>query len=217
MIEDMAGKKRCKLELQKRTGLPVSPNVPLFGLVTRLAWQKGIDIFLDALNELVRLDVNVVILGAGDPELEEAVQNACLRWPEKAAAHVGYSDELAHQIYAGADFFLMPSRYEPCGLGQMYALRYGTLPVVRATGGLEDTVQDYDKKSGTGDGFKFDDLNPRDLVKAVLRATGTYHDRKDHFSSMRRTAMRQRFSWETAAEKYDALYEKAVRRVRRDA
>jgi starch synthase len=188
--------------------------VPLVGLVTRLAWQKGIDVLLKALNRLLQHDVQVVILGAGDPKLEQGIQRACRRRPEKIAASIGYSDELAHQIYAGADFFLMPSRAEPCGLGQMYAMRYGTLPIVRATGGLEDTVEDYKEATGAGTGFKFRALKPKSLSDAVVRASAVYRERKDHVARMRRTAMQKRFSWATAAEQYDILYEKAVRKVR---
>jgi starch synthase len=211
--DDMAGKERCKRDLQKRMGLAIKPDVPLLGLVTRLAWQKGIDVLLKTLSKLLKHDVQVVILGAGDPKLEQGIKRACRRWPEKIAASIGYSEELAHQIYAGADFFLMPSRSEPCGLGQMYAMRYGTLPIVRATGGLEDTVEDYEETTGAGTGFKFKTLTPKSLSDAVVRTSAVYRERKGHIARMRRTAMQKRFSWETAAEQYDALYEEALKKV----
>jgi starch synthase len=211
--DDIAGKARCKRDLQKRMGLAINSDVPLVGLVTRLAWQKGIDVLLKALSKLLQHDVQVVILGAGDPKLEQGIKRACRRWPEKIAASIGYSDEIAHQIYAGADFFLMPSRSEPCGLGQMYAMRYGTLPIVRATGGLEDTVEDYEEATSAGTGFKFKTLKPKSLMDAVIRATTVYRERKDHIARLRRTAMQKRFSWATAAEQYDALYEEALKKV----
>lgn len=208
----LAGKKRCKADLQRIMGLEKRSDLPLFGLVTRLAWQKGVDVLAKALSRLMELDAQFCILGAGDPWAERFFEDISKRWPGKAASFIGYSEELAHKIYAGADFFLMPSRYEPCGLGQLYALRYGALPVVRDTGGLADTVENYDESTGNGTGFKFADLNPRALFDAMGRATSTYHHKPTHIARMRAQGMALRFEWERSARQYFDVYRMALQR-----
>ena len=154
--EDPSGKRACKAALQRALGLVVRPRAPLIGAVSRLSWQKGFDYAAGALEALCTdREVQVVILGSGERELEQRLQALAARFPGRVAVRIGYDEELSHRIYAGSDLFLMPSRYEPCGLGQMYALRYGAAPVVRTTGGLDDTVVDFDARSHSGTGFKF--------------------------------------------------------------
>jgi len=208
--QNPVGKARCKAELQRRMALQIRADVPLFGLVTRLAWQKGIDVLADALPKIMELEAQVVMLGAGEPWAESFLEMAKERWPGRVGAFVGYSEELAHLVYAGSDFFVMPSRYEPCGLGQMYALRYGALPVVRATGGLDDTVQSYDEAIGKGTGFKFNDLTVSALADTIGWAMWVYYNRKRDLSNMMKDAMRRRFSWESSAQEYIGLYEEAI-------
>src|SRR5262249_8987089 len=143
-VDDLAGKIRCKADLQARFGLRVAPETPLFGMVSRLADQKGLDILTAAIPEILQWDVQVAILGNGDARYEHELWSAGQRAPDRLATRIAFDTAASHQVEAGADAYLMPSRYEPCGLNQMYSLRYGTVPVVRATGGLNDTVVDYE-------------------------------------------------------------------------
>lgn len=209
-VETRSLRERCKQALQDRVGLERRP-VPLFGVVSRLDRQKGIDVLLEALPRVMDLDVQVVILGRGDSDLEEAVRHLASRWPGKAAGWVGFHEELAHQIYAGSDFFLMPSRFEPGGLGQLYAMRYGSLPIVRATGGLVDTVRSYNQETGEGTGFSFFDLTPQALFDTIGWATWAYYQRPHHVDAMREAAMRERFTWEDASRRYLDCYVRALR------
>lgn len=203
---DLTGKVKCKADLQKKFGLPVNPDIPLFGIVSRLANQKGIDVLAEALYGLFDFDIQIVMLGTGEVWSHFYFGEAASRFPQKFGCHIGYSDELAHQIEAGSDFFLMPSRFEPCGLNQIYSLRYGTLPIVRATGGLEDTVESYNDYTGEGTGFKFGDLTASSLHATIGWALYTYYNKKAHMLKMIKTAMEKRFTWETSAKKYEDLY-----------
>ena len=209
----MDGKPLCKQALQERVGLPVEPHTPLFGLISRLVEQKGIDLLLDALPALLESPLQIVLLGRGHPELETRLRAAADSRPERVAIHLGYDDTLAHWIEAGSDFFLMPSRYEPCGLNQMYSMRYGTVPVVRRTGGLADTVQDWDGNRGTG--FVFGPATATALVASVHRALDVYGD-DAQMHALRRTGMEQDFSWTRSASHYLEVYDRALAR-RRDA
>jgi starch synthase len=211
---DLSGKLACKDRLQREVGLPAEPGVPLFGAIGRLTSQKGFDILAHALDRLLTWDLQVVLLGSGDPEAERFFSALAYQRGDKFRAYVGFDDGLAHRIEAGADFFLMPSRFEPCGLNQMYSLRYGTLPIVRSTGGLKDTVENYEEASGSGTGFVFADLNPASLVNTVGWALSTYFDRPGHIRRMRQTAMARDWSWERAAGDYQRLYEDAYQRRR---
>lgn len=212
--EDLSGKEACKVSLQQEAGLPVNPNVPLFAAIGRLTVQKGFDILAHALDRILAWDMQVVLLGTGDREAEHYFGTISARRPDKFKAWIGFDDDRAHRIEAGADFLLMPSRYEPCGLNQMYSLRYATLPIVRATGGLVDTVQNYDERSGSGTGFVFSDLTPEALGNTVGWALSTYFDRPQHMATMRRQAMQQDFSWDHVAEAYERLYLHAYQRRR---
>jgi starch synthase len=211
---DLAGKVRCKAALQEEAGLPVRGDVPVFGLVGRLTDQKGVDVLAAALDRILEWDLQLVLLGTGNPGLEAAFRAAAARRPDRFAAWIGFSDPRAHRIEAGSDYFLMPSRFEPCGLNQMYSLRYGTLPVVRATGGLVDTVEPYDERTGGGTGFLFGDLTPGSLADTIGWALSTWWDRPAHVAAMRRRGMAEDFSWARAARAYDALYRDAYARRR---
>jgi starch synthase len=210
----IAGKAKCKAALQKEAGLPVRADVPVFGLVGRLTVQKGVDVLAHALERILRWDVQLLLLGTGDPEAEAFFARAQAERGDKFRSWLQFDNGRAHRIEAGADFFLMPSRFEPCGLNQMYSLRYGTLPIVRATGGLRDTVVNYDEASGGGTGFVFNDLSPGTLADTVGWATSTWYDRRKHIQVMRKRAMAQDFSWERAARAYHELYLDAYARRR---
>jgi starch synthase len=201
---DLSGKAACKEALQRELGLAVRPRTPLLGIVGRLADQKGLDLVATALGDILARDVQLAILGTGQAEYEEAFRRAAAERPDRMAARIGFDEGLAHRIEAGADVFLMPSRFEPCGLNQMYSLRYGTVPVVRAVGGLEDTVEDFDGwRRGTG--FKFRDYTPQALLLALRRALDVYPDVRTWRGLMER-GMEQDNSWARSAERYEALY-----------
>jgi starch synthase len=201
-----------KRALQDHFGLPVDSSRPLFAVISRLVEQKGIDLILDILPELVAQDAQLVILGSGDPLIESAINKACGEWPQHIAAFLGYNEALAHHIEAGADIFLMPSRFEPCGLNQIYSQRYGTVPVVRHTGGLADTVMDttpetFENKTATG--FSFTDSTSAALAAAVTRALQYYRDPVS-WQQIITNGMKQDFSWKRSAEQYLELFEKVL-------
>jgi starch synthase len=200
-----------KTALQRKFGLTEDATVPLVGMVGRMVEQKGIDLVIGALDLLMQHDMQLVVLGAGEKNFEDTLKAAAQHY-SALGVQVGYDEPTAHLIEAGADMFLMPSRFEPCGLNQMYSLRYGTAPVVRRTGGLGDTVVDANKHSletGTATGFVFDDANPAALYSTVLRALELYKD-QSAWRKMIRTGMRQDFSWERSAKSYLALYRQII-------
>ncbi|MEO6029760.1 MAG: glycogen synthase GlgA [Candidatus Binatia bacterium] len=203
--DDLQGKAACKADLQRSFGLPVAPHVPLLGMVTRLAEQKGLDILAAALPELLTLDAQLIILGSGDERYERWVQDAGRRDPTRLAVRLAFDERLSHQVEAGADAFLMPSRYEPCGLNQMYSLRYGTVPIVRATGGLDDTIDDVDATPTGGTGFKFAEYTAPALVATVRRALARYADTAG-WRRLMREGMRRDHSWSRVAATYLDLY-----------
>jgi starch synthase len=212
---DLRGKAVCKAELQKEAGLPVRPGAPLLGLVARLVPQKGIDVLARALDRILDLDVQMILLATGDPEAESYFASASDERPDRFCAWLHFDNGRAHRIEAGSDFFLMPSRFEPCGLNQLYSLAYGTLPIVRATGGLADTVRSYSETTGAGTGFSFQDLTPDALYDTVGWAVSTWYDRPHHIEQMRREAMAEDFSWSHAAAEYERVYLRAYERRRR--
>jgi starch synthase len=203
---ELWGKARCKEALQREAGLPVRPDVPLFTVVTRLTGQKGMDILVSILASVLQWDVQLVVLGSGDSALERSFEVASRLRPDKIKAFLRFDDALAHRIEAGGDFFLMPSRYEPCGMNQMYSLRYGTLPIVHATGGLADTVWNYDDRTGDGTGFVMNELTPRALHDAMGRAAWAHAHRREQLDQLRRRGMGQRFGWDRAAAAYTDVY-----------
>jgi starch synthase len=202
----LAGKARCKAALQREVGLPVRDDVPLAAMVTRLAEQKGLDLVMAALPELLSRDVQLVVLGSGEARYRDGLRQAAAERRAQMAVTIGFDEGLAHRIEAGADVFLMPSRFEPCGLNQMYSLRYGTVPVVRAVGGLDDTVEDYDGWD-RGTGFKFRDYHPAALTVAARRALELHRDQRAWRRLVQR-GMAEDFSWERSAASYGALYER---------
>lgn len=207
---DLSGKAVCKRALQRELGLAEAADIPLIGVVSRLSGQKGTDVILAALTRLIELGTQIVVLGAGDRAAEEYLLMRSHHGGDRFRAWVGFNEGLAHRIEAGSDLFLMPSLFEPCGLNQMYSQRYGTLPIVRATGGLDDTVENYDPATGAGTGFKLWDLNTDSLVATVRWAVDTYRGQPQHFAAMQRRAMRKRFGWDVAARRYGQVYEWAV-------
>jgi len=208
--DDLSGKAVCKQELQRRFGLPERPDVPLFGIISRLVVQKGIDVLAAAIHRILSLDVQMVLLGSGEPWAHFYFGDIMARYPEKFRCYIGFSNPLAHLIEAGSDFFLMPSAFEPCGLNQMYSLRYGTIPVVRAVGGLNDSVENFNERTLGGTGFKFHALTPDALFDTIGWAAWTWHYNKPGIAGLIRNGMARRFTWDIAAEKYEQLYCRAV-------
>jgi starch synthase len=199
---DLSGKAACKAALQQKMGLPVEARAPLVGLVSRFAHQKGIDVFAGALDRVLAAGAQVVVLGSGDAWAEQLFQELSTR--TKLRCFIGMNETLAHEIEAGADLFTMPSRYEPCGLNQMYSQRYGTLPVVRAVGGLDDTVE-HERT-----GFKFRELSADALGDALLRAIYVYRHEPLQFRAMQLRAMQKPLGWSHATRQYEALYRLAI-------
>ena len=216
-VNDLSGKAENKKQLCEHFGLPYNPNIPVIGIVSRLAVQKGFDLIARSLEYLSNLECQWVILGSGEDYYEDMFKTFAGYKPEKAGCYIGYNNELAHLIEAGSDMFLMPSHYEPCGLNQIYSLKYGTAPIVRKTGGLADTVSDWDEMkaagSESGNGFSFQDYNGFALTNAVERAIGYYHD-KSVWNRIMSNGMRLDFSWNKSAEKYNELYTKALSKVK---
>jgi len=208
---DMRGKATCKAAIQARMHLIQNPDIPLIGLVSRFADQKGLDLLAGSIENIVRdMQVQFAILGSGDRNLESYFGRLPQLYPGVIGSFIGYNNELSHWIEAGSDFFVMPSRYEPCGLNQIYSLKYGTLPIVRATGGLDDTVQQYDEITGAGTGFKFWEMSSHALYFAIGWAVSTYYDRPGHFRQMQAVGMEQDYSWGKSAQAYDGVYQAAL-------
>ncbi|HEY8507640.1 MAG TPA: glycogen synthase [Steroidobacteraceae bacterium] len=206
----LEGKAEMKRRLLERMHLPVNPQIPLAGIVSRLAAQKGIDLMVDALPKVLdSRDLAIVVLGAGDDQYERFFADLQHRYPARVAFHRGYSEELSHWIEAGSDLFIMPSLYEPCGLNQMYSLRYGTVPIVRKTGGLADSVTPYDPATGRGTGVVFNDYDSPALQWALHLALDLYNE-PSHWQRMIRNGMAQDFSWTHQGKKYIELYERLI-------
>jgi starch synthase len=209
-VERLSGKARCKEQLLARLELPTSQlHVPLLGMITRLVSQKGVDLLREALDDLLALSMTLVILGTGDMETEAWLQRESALHPGKLKVVSGFDEDLAHWIEAGADIFLMPSQFEPCGLNQMYSLRYGTIPVVHATGGLDDSIVDVMLNPHTGTGFKFYQYTAFDFLYTTRSAVELYHDR-DTWQQLQRRAMTEDFSWERSARSYLEVYHQAL-------
>lgn len=204
----MTGKRRCKESLIQEMGLdPSMRKMPLLGMISRLDAQKGLDLLVQILDELLSLDVGLVILGAGDEHIQKAIQETAESHPGRLGLEIGFNDPLAHRIMAGADMLLVPSRYEPCGLTQIYALKYGTAPIVRATGGLDDTIQQFDPGSGKGNGFKFVEYEAKAFLGRIREALKVFHDGPG-WMKLVENGMQADFSWEKSAREYIRLYEK---------
>ena len=206
-LSNLRAKQKNKKALKKEMGLNPDDNFPIVGVVSRFADQKGLDVLSGAIESILNtMSVHFVILGSGDTALEKYFGELPSKFPGKVGSHIGYSNKLAHLIEAGSDFFIMPSRYEPCGLNQIYSLKYGTIPIVRDTGGLSDTVEQYDEKTGKGTGFKFDYLTPNSIYDTIGWAVSTYFDRKHHILKMKKAGMKKDFSWKHSAKEYEKIY-----------
>ena len=204
----LSGKKANKVALQKELGLPVRESAFVIGIVSRLTEQKGFDLVSYIMDDLVsQLDVQIVILGTGESKFENVFHHFHSQYPDKVSAYIGYSEEKAHKIYASADAFLMPSLFEPCGLSQMMSMRYGTIPIVRETGGLKDTVQAYNEYENTGTGFSFCNFNADDMKYVVEYAYHVFRDKRKAWEDMMQRAMAQDFSWNKSAGEYEKLYD----------
>jgi starch synthase len=209
-VKNMEGKAKAKSALQKEFNLPPDPNVPVIGMITRLTDQKGVGelfgpTYGSAWSICRDMDMQMILLGSGEYWCESEISGLASRL-SNFKARIGYSEKISHLIEAGSDFFLMPSRYEPCGLNQMYSLIYGTLPIVRRTGGLADTVENFDEKTGSGTGFMFDYLSPSSIYDTVNWAVWTWHNRRKEIKKMQERGMSQDFSWELSAKKYVEMY-----------
>lgn len=203
---DLSGKAQNKAKLQEKLGLPVRHDVPMIGIVSRLTRQKGFDVVVEGLHRMLQEDVQIVLLGTGDPGFEQAFSWFGQVFPDKLSANITFDVKLAQEIYAASDIFLMPSRFEPCGLSQMMAMRYGTLPLVNEVGGLRDTVQPFNPIEGTGTGFSFDNLTPYWLNWVLQTALDVYYNHPAVWKKLQVQAMECDFSWDTACQSYLDLY-----------
>jgi|LSQX01.1.fsa_nt_gb starch synthase len=206
-VETLKNKHKNKTALQKEVGLRVSKNVFLVGMVTRLTWQKGVHLLIDKIADVMGLDLQIVVLGSGEATMESSLVQFQDKYNRRFAYYQGYNEELAHKIYAGVDCFLMPSLFEPCGLAQMISMRYGTLPLVRETGGLKDTVIPYNQYENVGTGFSFEKFNSDDFYHILRLATFLYYLHPTQYRKMIVNAMHKDVSWENSAKQYKALYD----------
>jgi starch synthase len=209
--QDLSGKQKCKQDLLRAFGVTnadANSKVPVIGIVSRFAAQKGFDLIAQIMDRLAREEMIVVVLGSGDKPYEEMFQRLNKQFPNKIAAKVAFDNAIAHKIEAGADMFLMPSRYEPCGLNQIYSLKYGTIPIVRATGGLDDTIEPWDARTGKGTGFKFSDYTGEALLATIKQALLAYQD-PSSWQMLMRNGMGRDFSWGASAREYGKIYDRA--------
>lgn len=210
-LKKMAGKAACKAAMQEAYGLEVNPGIPTFTVVSRLVDQKGLDLLAAIGDRLMQtMQIQVAVLGTGDPVLEHLFQGLAERHPGRFAAHIGFDNKLAHITAAGGDFLLMPSRFEPCGLSQLYAMIYGAPPIVRATGGLIDTVSQYVEGEGEGTGFLFKDATPDAFYDTIGWACSTYYDRPKEYQQLQKNGMSRNYAWDESAARYEAIYSWAI-------
>jgi len=206
--QDLSGKQACKKDLLSTFGLVnADVSIPLIGIVSRFAAQKGFDLIAQIADRLAREEMNLVVLGSGDRSYEEVFQRLARQFPNKVALKVAYDNAVAHKIEGGADMFLMPSRYEPCGLNQIYSLKYGTVPIVRATGGLDDTIEPWDARTGKGTGFKFTEYNGEALLRTIKQALLAFRDQSS-WQTLMRNGMGKDFSWSASAREYGKIYDR---------
>jgi starch synthase len=206
--QDLSGKQKCKADLLNAFGvINTDPNIPVIGIVSRFAAQKGFDLIAQIMDRLAREEMIVVALGAGDKQYEEMFLRLNKQFPNKIAVKVAYDNAIAHKIEAGSDMFLMPSKYEPCGLNQIYSLKYGTVPIVRATGGLDDTIEPWDARTGRGTGFKFSEYNGEALLSTIKQALVAFRDQSS-WQTLMRNGMGRDFSWGASAREYGKIYDR---------
>ena len=202
-------KAQNKVKLQEHVGLPANPNVPVIAIISRLVEAKGLDLIARVFEDILKQDIQLVVLGTGESHYEGMFQAAAQLYPDKVSTNIFFDETLAHKIYAGADIFLMPSQFEPCGIGQLIALRYGTLPVVRETGGLKDTVRSYNPETGEGNGFTFANYNAHDMMYTLNWALELYQQ-EEKWRALVTQAMKNDYSWRQSAKQYVALYKSLV-------
>ncbi|NKB23847.1 MAG: glycogen synthase GlgA [Kiritimatiellae bacterium] len=202
---DLKGKITCKHDILSMMGLPIKPTRPLIGMITRLVEQKGLDILAGAIPKLMEMNINFILLGSGQQRYHKLCESWAMKWPKRVSVKLGYNVELSHKIEGGADLYMMPSKFEPCGLNQLYSLRYGTIPIAHATGGLEDTIEDVRKSGHKGTGFKFKEYTPDRLIETVQRALFFYTN-PSQWKKIQKRAMKCDFSWEHSAKEYAKLY-----------
>ncbi len=207
---ELKGKSACRKKLLRAFGLKARVKTLVIGMITRLADQKGLDILSEAMPDLMKMDIALAVLGSGDRRYQEVLKDLSARYPERLSVKIAFDSGLSHLVEAGADAFLMPSRFEPCGLNQIYSLKYGTVPIVRATGGLDDTVRDYSEEDGNG--FKFKEYSAPALIEKVAEAVDVY-SRKKEWSALQRRGMSENFSWDDAAARYLEAYNAAKARL----
>jgi len=209
--DDWEGKKRCKADLMRSYGIETAAETAVIGMVGRMADQKGYDLIASAIDNLMGMGVVLIILGKGEERYHRLLRRLSRVYPERLGVKIAFDNAISHKIEAGSDFFLMPSRYEPCGLNQIYGLRYGTIPIVRATGGLDDTVTEYDTHTGVGNGFKFDRYSKESLLGKIRQAMALY-ERPPHWDKIRQNAMACDFSWDRSAREYEKVYRNVLAR-----
>jgi len=209
-ISTLKNKLINKEELADKFGIDFKPEVPLIGMISRLEDNKGFDLFKKAFKELMALDIQLVLLGTGEKKYQKFFEDAEMKYQNKFACFIGFDDDIAHIIEAGADMFLMPSKYEPCGLNQMYSLVYGTIPIVRKTGGLADTVVNYNPKDGSGNGFVFNQYETKDLISSIKKALSIFKDKKA-WEKLMKSGMKSNFSWLDSAKNYVGLYKNILK------
>lgn len=209
---NLQGKKQAKQHLQKSLGLEENEGIPLVSIISRLTNQKGLELIRGVFHEMIQENVQFVLLGTGDWEFEQFFREIEWTYPEKVRVQIGFNEELAKQIYSASDLFLMPSKFEPCGLGQLIAMRYGALPLVRETGGLNDTVESYNEETKSGNGFSFKNFNAHDMLYTYRRALSYFHEDPETWNHIVRNAMNKDYSWAQSAFKYNQLYADLVSR-----
>ncbi|MCI9444991.1 MAG: glycogen synthase GlgA [Oscillospiraceae bacterium] len=207
-VKDMRGKEKNKAALQKQMSLTVAPEIPIIGIVSRLVSHKGLDLICKVFDQIMDLNCQFVVLGSGDWNYEQFFEQKRHQYAGRMGLYRGYNEGLANAIYSGADLLLMPSKSEPCGLAQMIAMRYGTVPIVRETGGLKDTVHPYEAWCGAGNGFTFADYNSSDMLYVIRQAVALYYDKPAEFANLRKAGMSEDFSWKRSAEAYNDIYKK---------
>ncbi len=207
--QDLSGKNKCKADLLKEFGLAQDTQLPIVGIVSRFASQKGFDLIQQVADRLALEDLILIVLGSGDREYEEMFRRLHKQYPQKFALKIAYDNALSHKIEAGSDMFLMPSHYEPCGLNQIYSMKYGTVPVVRATGGLDDTVEQFDPRTNRGTGFKFREYSGEAMLETLRGAVGLYRGDPNAWHALMRNGMAQDYSWTNSAKEYLKVYDRA--------
>jgi len=210
--DNLAGKQVCKDDLIDAYGLKSQKDWPVISIISRLADQKGFDLIAEQIDAILKMDVIFILLGTGEEKYHKLFQQIAKKYPQKAGIKIAFDNSLAHKIEAGSDFFLMPSHYEPCGLNQMYSMKYGTIPIVRATGGLDDTIKNYNPKTGKGNGFKFKNYTSAAMLSKIKEALEIYHSKKD-WKKLVSNAMSEDFSWDKSAKEYEKLYQKSLAKL----